>query len=226
VLHAVSFRLSAGRILGVVGRTGAGKSTLMRLLARLYDPTDGEIRLGGIRVRDIRVADLRRRVGVVTQDVHLFRATVRDNLTLFDSRIDDEVLRRALDDLGLGDWLRALPRGLDTEISPTGLSAGEAQLLAFTRVFLQDPGLVILDEASSRLDRATERLIGSAVRRLFVGRTAIVIAHRLETLRHADDILVLADGRVVEFGPRARLAADASSRFSRLLQAGSAEVLV
>ncbi len=224
-LHQVSFRLSAGRVLGVVGRTGAGKSTLMRLLARLYDPTEGEVCLGGVSLRDARLADLRRRVGVVTQDVQLFRATARDNLTLFDPLVDDDLLLRALDDLGLGEWAQALPRGLDTEIAPTGLSAGEAQLLAFTRVFLHAPGLVILDEASSRLDRATERLIENAVQRLFVGRTAIVIAHRLETLRLADDILVLDGGRVAEFGPRSRLVADESSHFSRLLRAGGAEVL-
>ncbi|HVC33626.1 MAG TPA: ABC transporter ATP-binding protein, partial [Chloroflexota bacterium] len=225
-LREVAFRLAAGRVLGVVGRTGAGKSTLMRLVARLYDPTEGEVRLGGVGLRDTRVADLRRHVGVVTQDVQLFRASVRDNLTLFDPSLDDARIQSALHDLGLGDWLRALPRGLDTELATNSVSAGEAQLLAFTRVFLQDPGLVVLDEASSRLDLATERLIENAVQRLFVGRTAIVIAHRLETLRHADDILVLADGRVVEFDRRDRLVADETSRFAQLLRAGSAEVPV
>lgn len=225
-LCRVDFRLPAGRVLGVVGRTGSGKSTLMRLAARLYDPGEGAVLLGGIDLRDTRGAELRRRVGVVTQDVQLFRASVRDNLTLFDPDVDDARLRRALHDLGLGNWLRAQPRGLDTELAPDAVSAGEAQLLAFTRVFLQDPGLVVLDEASSRLDPATERLIEQAVQRLFVGRTAIVIAHRLETLRHADDILVLADGRVVEYDRRERLVADETSHFARLLRAGSAEVLV
>lgn len=225
-LHEVSFRLPAGRVLGVVGRTGSGKSTLMRLVARLYDPTQGEIRLGGALLRDCRVSELRRRVGVVTQDVHIIHTSVRDNVTLFDPSPDEARIRGALHDLGLSDWVRALPRGLDTELETSGVSAGEAQLLAFTRVFLQDPGLVVLDEASSRLDRATERLIERAVQRLFVGRTAIVIAHRLETLRHADDILVLADGRVVEYGSRDRLVADDASRFSQLLRAGGAEVLV
>lgn len=224
VLQNIAFRLPAGRVLGVVGRTGSGKSTLMRLLARLYDPTEGTIRLGGVDLRDTGVADLRRHVGVVTQDVRLFRATVRDNLTLFDPNLDDVRIQSALHDLGLGDWLCSLPHGLDTEIASDSMSAGEAQLLAFTRVFLQDPGLVILDEASSRLDPATERLIEGAVRRLFVGRTAIVIAHRLETLRHADDILVLADGHVVEYDRRDRLIADDTSRFARLLQSSHAEV--
>lgn len=224
-LREVAFRLPAGRVLGVVGRTGSGKSTLMRLLARLYDPTEGEVRLGGVGLRDTRLADLRRHVGVVTQDVQLFHASVRDNLTLFDPSLDDARIQSALHDLGLGDWLRALPRGLDSELAPNSVSAGEAQLLAFTRVFLMNPGLIVLDEASSRLDLATERLIENAVQRLFVGRTAIVIAHRLETLRHADDILVLANGRVVEFDRRNRLVADETSRFAQLLRAGNAEVL-
>lgn len=225
-LRDVSFHLPAGRVLGVVGRTGAGKSTLMRLAARLYDPMEGQVRLGSIDLRDALLTDLRRRVGVVTQDVQLFRASVRENVTLFDPCLDDARIWHALDALGMGDWFRALPQGLDAELAPDTVSAGEAQLLAFTRVFLQDPGLVILDEASSRLDPATERLIEHAVRRLFAGRTAIVVAHRLETLRRADDILVLADGRVVEYGHRDRLVADETSRFARLLRAGSAEVLV
>ncbi|HEY8694007.1 MAG TPA: ABC transporter ATP-binding protein, partial [Chloroflexota bacterium] len=173
-LHQVTFRLPAGRVLGVVGRTGSGKSTLMRLAARLYDPTAGDVSLGGVALRDTRLADLRCRVGVVTQDVQLFRASVRDNVTLFDASLDDATIQRALHDLGLGNWFRAMPGGLDTELAPNTVSAGEAQLLAFTRVFLQDPGLVVLDEASSRLDLATERLIEHAVQRLFVGRTAIV----------------------------------------------------
>ncbi len=229
-LRDVTFRLPAGRVLGVVGRTGSGKSTLMRLAARLYDPTEGEVRLGGEgalwALRDTRLADLRRHVGVVTQDVQLFRASVRDNVTLFDPSLDDARIQSALHDLGLGDWFRALPRGLDTELAPNSVSAGEAQLLAFTRVFLQDPGLVVLDEASSRLDLATERAIEHAVQRLFVGRTVIVIAHRLETLRQADDIMVLADGQIVEYGRRDWLVADETSRFAQLLQAGSAEALV
>lgn len=225
-LGHVTFRLPAGHVLGVVGRTGSGKSTLMRLLARLYEPTEGEIRLGAVNLGEICLADLRRRVGVVTQDVQLFRATVRDNLTLFDPRIDDAKIRDALDELGLRGWRLALPSGLDTELAPDQVSAGEAQLLAFARVFLRDPGLIILDEASSRLDLATERLIENAVQRLFDGRTAIVIAHRLNTLRDADEILVLADGRVAEFGRRDHLAAAVTSRFSQLLRANSAEVLV
>jgi ABC-type multidrug transport system fused ATPase/permease subunit len=225
-LHDVSLLLSPGRILGVVGRTGSGKTTLMRLIARLYDPGEGVILLGGIDLRDVHIDDLHRRVGVVTQDVQLFRASVRDNVTLFDPSVEDARIEGALANLGLGDWLDSLSRGLDTELAPTSVSAGEAQLLAFTRVFMQDPGLVVLDEASSRLDRATERLIEHAVTRLCAGRTAIVIAHRLETLRQADDIAVFADGRIVEYGQRDFLVRDATSRYAQLLRSGGAEALV
>ncbi len=163
---------------------------------------------------------------MVTQDIHLFNATVRDNLTFFDPAIPDERVLSALHDVGMGDWCAALPQGLDTTLAPGGgISAGEAQLLAFTRVFLQDPAIVVLDEASSRLDPATERRLEHAVDRLLHNRTAIIIAHRLATVARADYIMVLEDGRIGEYGPRAELARDPSSRFSRLLNTGMAEVL-
>jgi ABC-type multidrug transport system fused ATPase/permease subunit len=164
---------------------------------------------------------------MVTQDVQLFRATVRENVTLFDAGIEDARIERALDDLGLGEWRRALPRGLDTMLGGdgAGLSAGEGQLLAFTRAFLRNPGLVVLDEASSRLDPATERLIERAVGALLRGRTAIIIAHRLGTVQRADGIMILEGGRIAEHGPRQALAADPSSRFSTLLRSGMEQVL-
>ena len=222
VLHDVSVRVGPGRVLGVLGRTGSGKSTLARLLFRLYDPAEGSIRLDGTDLRLIPLDTLRERVGMVTQDVQLFRATIRDNLTFFRSGVPDTELLGVLDELGLGEWLRKLPRGLDTELSAGGqsLSAGEAQLLALARVYLRDPGLVVLDEASSRLDPATERLLEQALDRLLVNRTAIVIAHRLATVRRADDIVVLEDGRIVEHGPREALAANPQSRFAGLLRTG------
>lgn len=236
VLHDVSFSLAPGRVLGVLGRTGSGKTTLTRLLFRLYDVDTGRILLGNgdsIDIRDVPLTDLRRYVGMVTQDVQLFAATVRDNLTLFNNYdpdrppTDDRLILDALETLGLGDWYRALPDGLDTllESGGKGLSAGQAQLLAFMRVFLRDPRLVVLDEASSRLDPGTEQLLERAIDRLLDGRTGIIIAHRLATVGRADDILVLEDGRVVEFGPRAALAADPGSRFYGLLQTGLEEVL-
>jgi ABC-type multidrug transport system fused ATPase/permease subunit len=227
VLRDVSFQLAPGRVLGLLGRTGSGKTTITRLLVRLYDPQSGTLSIGEANLRDIGFADLRRRVGMVTQDVQLFKATVRDNLTFFDSRIPDERILEVLEEVGLAGWLQRLPNGLQTVLGTggSGLSAGEAQLLAFARVFLKDPGLVILDEASSRLDPVTERLVERAVDRLFAGRTGIVIAHRLKTVQRADDILILEDGRVAEYGRRTELAADPRSRFSALLRTGLEEVL-
>jgi ATP-binding cassette, subfamily B, bacterial len=228
VLSNVSFQLAPGTKLGLLGRTGSGKTTLTRLIFRLYDPIGGAIRLGGMDLRDLALADLRGRVGMVTQDVQLFQASIRDNLALFDSGIDDARIERALHELGLLEWLRALPDGLNTKLGAggLGLSAGEAQLLAFARVFLRDPGLVILDEASSRLDPATERLLERAIDRLLAGRTAIIIAHRLGTVQRADKILILDGGQVAEYGSRVQLAGDSGSRFAQLLQTGLEEVLV
>ncbi len=218
-LDNVSVGLAPGQVLGVLGHTGSGKTTLTRLLLRFHDPDRGAVRLGGHDVRALRLADLRQRVGVVTQEVQLFHASVRDNLTLFSPNVADSAIVQVLDDLGLGQWYRSLPHGMDTELASggTGLSAGESQLLAFARVFLKDPGLVILDEGSSRLDPATERLIGRATDRLLDGRTGIIIAHRLTTVTRADDILILDGGRISEYGNRQRLAQDVGSRFHELL---------
>ncbi len=225
VLHDVSFRLEAGAVLGLVGRTGSGKTTLARLLLRFYDPDSGTIRLHDLDIRQLQLAELRQGVGMVTQDVQIFAASLRDNLTLFRTEITDERLLQAIGELSLQDWYRTLPAGLDSQIRPEHFSAGEAQLLALTRVLLQNPNLVILDEASSRLDPHTERLLDQALQRLLRGRTVLIIAHRLATLERADQILVLGQGQVLEYGPRAALAMDPTSHFARLLQAGLQEDL-
>jgi ATP-binding cassette subfamily B protein len=228
VLKELTFGLQPGKVLGLLGRTGSGKTTLTRLVFRLYDPTAGRILLDGADLRQAGLLSLRSRVAIVTQDVQLFRASVRDNLTFFDKRISDAQIEAVIAELELTDWFRGLPQGLDTILDTGGhsLSAGEAQLLAFTRVFLRDPGLVILDEASSRLDPATEQRIERAIDRLLRGRTAIIIAHRLGTVHRAHDILILDEGRVSEYGSRELLAGDPASTFAQLLRTGLEEVLV
>ena len=225
VLRDVTFDLRPGRVLGVVGRTGSGKTTLARLLVRLYDPDEGRILLGGQDIRECGVADLREHVAMVTQDVRIFHGAIRDNLTLYDRSVDDERLLTVFDRLGIMGWYRTQPDGLDTQLGSggSGLSSGEAQLLALSRVFLKDPQVVVLDEPTSRLDRATEALIERALDELVTGRTVVLIAHHLATVERCDDILVLDDGRVIEQGSRERLAADPGSRFHRLLQTGLEE---
>lgn len=225
VLRDVSLQVAPGTTLGLLGRTGSGKTTIARLMLRFYDPTAGALRIGGVDLREARLDDLRRRVTLVSQDVQLFHASVRDNLTFFDRTIADERIVDVLERLGLGQWLRSLPDGLDAELRAGSLSAGEAQLVAFARVFLRDPAVIVLDEASSRLDPATERHIEQGIDTLLAERTAIVIAHRLATVERCDRIAILEGGRVVEHGPRLALAADPSSRFHRLLRVGLEEVL-
>ena len=227
VLRDVSVRIEPGRVLGILGRTGSGKTTLARLLVRFYDPTSGAVRLGGVDLRDAALDSVRSHATLVSQDVQLFSASVRDNLTLFDRTVDDAQLTDVLARVGLGSWLRAQPGTdpLGAEMTSGGLSAGEAQLLAFARVFLRDPGLVVLDEASSRLDPVTERHVERAIDALLANRTAIVIAHRLATVDRCDEILMLEDGRVAEYGSRAALASDPGSRFAQLLRIGLEPVL-
>jgi ATP-binding cassette subfamily B protein len=227
VLDDVSFAIKPGRVVGLLGRTGSGKSTIARLITRLHEPQHGEVRVGGNATWDIDLKTLRHHVAMVTQDVQLFRATIRENLTFFDDSITDDRLMDVLRTLELDEWIQSLPHGLDTrlESGSGGLSAGQAQLLAFTRVFLRNPGVVVLDEASSRLDPATEALLERAVDHLLSDRTAILIAHRLATVARADDIIILEDGRVIEAGDRQSLADDPDSVFSRLLATGMKEAL-
>ena len=224
VLKDVSFHLTPGRSLGLLGRTGSGKTTITRLLFRLYEINNGQIRVGSKPIEEIRLDDLRNRIGMVTQDVQLFNATVRENLTLFDARIPDDRIISIIEELGLSEWYQSLLNGLDTLLEDTGLSAGEAQLLAFARVFLKDPRIVILDEPSSRLDPATEQRIDNAVQRLLKGRTSIIIAHRLGTVQQVDEIMVLADGEIREHGERRRLVQNPDSLFSQLLKTGLEEM--
>ncbi len=227
-LAGVHLAVATGRVLGLIGRTGSGKTSLGRLGLRLVLPTEGRVTLAGIDLAEVAETSLRRRVAAVPQEVQLFPGTVADNVTLFADH-DPATVAAALEAVGLGSWLAAQPDGLDTvlaaderaEADHAGLSAGEAQLLALARALLRDPGLVILDEATSRVDPETQALIADATNALLRGRTGIVIAHRLETLEVCDDIAVLEHGELVEHGPRAALAADPTSHYARLLRAVS-----
>ena len=227
VLRDVSLDIRPGTVLGLLGRTGSGKTTITRLLFRLYDPDEGRVLIGGEDIRGARLSDLRNRVGLVTQDVRLFHGTVRDNLTFFDRDVPAPRLLDVLHELGLTRWYDSLPDGLDTMLQPDGggLSSGEAQMLAFARVFLKQPSIVVLDEATSRLDRSTEAAIERAVDRLVKERTVLIVAHHLATLQRCDDIVILENGRVVEMGERESLASDPNTRFHSLLQTGLEEVL-
>ena len=239
VLTGVSLELGAGRTVGVVGRTGGGKSTLSRLVLRLVDATSGTIRLGGVSISDIPLRELRHRVALIPQEVQLVHGTIRDNVTLFDPEPTDQEVADAIRQVGLESLLEA-PDGADSDgdhgpddeggtggrasgiHAPLtggggGLSAGESQLLALARVWLRNPDLVVLDEATARVDPETEARLHLAVARLLEGRTAIIIAHRLSTLREVDDIVVVHEGRILEHGRRVDLEADTDGRFRRLL---------
>ncbi len=219
VLTDVDLHLAAGRSVGVVGRTGSGKTTFSRLVLRLVEPTTGVVRLGGVPIADIPLAEVRRRVALVPQEVELFNASVRDNVALFDPSVSDARVEDVLRRVGLDAVAAA---GIDRPLGGggIGLSAGESQLIALARVWLTDPDVVVLDEATARVDPETELRLDVAVRELMHGRTTIIIAHRLSTLREVDDIVVFDRGRVAEFGPRAELAGDPDTRFHHLLRAG------
>lgn len=222
----VDFAIQPNEVVGLIGKTGAGKSTLTRLLLRFYDPTEGRVLIDGKDIRDATKKELRGHIGVVTQEVHLFDATLRENVALFASGVSDERIVEVFLEVGLGAWYRRQPEGLDTRISGQGerLSGGEAQLIGVARVFLVDPGLVILDEPTSRLDPVTERRLDRAFDNLLSNRTAVIIAHRLETLHRVDKILVVEDGKVVEFGERQALADDPTSKFAAALARGTLEL--
>jgi ATP-binding cassette, subfamily B, bacterial len=209
VLHDVSFRVEPGRLVALVGHSGAGKSTIANLVPRLYDATSGTVRVGGIDVRQATLASLRDSMGVVTQDAHLFHDTIGANLRYARPEATDEELWAALTGARIAGLVRSLPDGLDTVVGDRGyrLSGGEKQRLAIARVLLKAPGIVILDEATAHLDSESEVAVQHALDTALTGRTSLVIAHRLSTIRSADKILVVDDGRIVESGTHAELLA-------------------
>jgi ATP-binding cassette subfamily B protein len=202
VLHTLDLDIDAGQTIALVGETGAGKTTVARLVARFWDPSDGRVSLDGVDLRDLPDEMLRRYVSMVTQESFLFSGTVADNIALGrpDAPRDDVVA--AAEAIGARGFIEALPDGFDTDVRKRGgrLSAGQRQLVSFARAFLADPAVLILDEATSSLDIPSERLVQRALRTLLADRTAIIIAHRLSTVEIADRVLVVDGGRVVEDG--------------------------
>ncbi|CAN5790916.1 ABC transporter ATP-binding protein [soil metagenome] len=215
-LHDVDLHIGAGRSVGVVGRTGSGKTTASRLLLRLVEATHGTVELGGVPIADIPLTELRRRVALVPQEVELFEGTIRDNVTLFDPAPTDDDVVDALARAGLAALAAG---GIDRALGAAGagLSAGEAQLLAMARVWLRRPDLVVLDEATARIDPVTEARLEAALAELMSGRTTVVIAHKLSTLRMVDEVVVFDHGRVVEHDDRPVLMADDDSRYRAML---------
>jgi len=208
ILQDLSFRLAPGEHVALVGPTGSGKTTVIRLLCRLYEPQQGRILLDGRDIRSLSLPDLRRQLGVVLQDTFLFSGSVGDNLRL-DREIDDKQLKQVCRDLGLNSLLGRLPQGLDTELRERGgnLSSGERQLLAVARVAIRNPNVLVMDEATAFLDPSTEATLQRDLDRLLERRTAVVIAHRLATVEAADRILVLRRGRLIEQGTHLQLRA-------------------
>ncbi|BBY57704.1 ABC transporter ATP-binding protein [Mycolicibacterium sarraceniae] len=207
VLPALSLVVPAGQTVALVGTTGAGKTTIAKLIARFYDPTSGSVALDGVDLRDFAQSDLRRHVVMVTQENFLFSGTVADNIRFGRPTATDAEVHAAAEAVGAEEFIAALPEGYDTDVATRGgrLSAGQRQLIAFARAFLADPAVLILDEATSSLDIPSERLVQRALRTVLADRTALIIAHRLSTVEIADRVLVLEHGRIVEDGPPAKL---------------------
>lgn len=207
VLHDIDFFAEAGTLTALVGPSGAGKSTITSLVTRLYDPTSGSVRIGGVDLRDVSAADTRAAVGVVTQDAHLFHESIAENLRYARPDAGDDELQQACRAAQIWDFIEALPEGLGTIVGDRGyrLSGGEKQRIALARLFLKAPRVVVLDEATAHLDSESERKVQTALDTALEGRTSIVIAHRLSTVRKADQILVVADGRIVQRGTHSEL---------------------
>jgi ABC-type multidrug transport system fused ATPase/permease subunit len=221
VLPDLNLTVAAGQTVALVGTTGAGKTTIAKLIARFYDPTSGSVTLDGVDLRDLAQNELRRHVVMVTQENFMFDGTVADNIRFGRPDAGDDKIRAAALAVGADHFIDALPEGYDTDVAKRGgrLSAGQRQLIAFARAFLADPAVLILDEATSSLDIPSERMVQRALQTVLADRTAFVIAHRLSTVQIADRVLVLDRGRIVEDGPPGELIARGDGRYAALHRA-------
>ena len=220
VLHKFDLKIAAGQTIALVGTTGAGKSTLAKLIARFYDPPVGKIELDGVDLKNLSARDLRRHVVMVTQEAYLFSGTVAQNIELGKPGATEEEIERAARAVGAHEFILSLPQGYDTDVNKRGgrVSSGQRQLISFARAFLADPSVLILDEATSSLDIPSERLVQRGLQKLLKGRTAVIIAHRLSTVSIADRVLVMEHGRVIEDDAPAKLIAG-SGKFAQLHKA-------
>jgi ATP-binding cassette, subfamily B, multidrug efflux pump len=210
VLRDVTFAIEPGETVAVVGHTGAGKTTLISLLMRFYDVQKGAIRMDGVDLREMDLADLRGRFGVVLQDPFLFTGTIGGNIRLGTERIQDAHVQQAAEDVNLAEFIRELPKGFDEEVRERGstLSTGQKQLISFARALAHEPKILILDEATSSVDTETEFRVRDALARMVEGRTSLIIAHRLSTIQRADKIIVMHKGQVREMGTHQELLAN------------------
>jgi len=210
VLRDVTFAIEPGETAAVVGHTGAGKTTLISLLLRFYDVQKGAVRIDGVDVKEMNLADLRSRFGVVLQDPFLFTGTIGGNIRLGTERIQDADVQQAAEDVNLGEFIRALPKGFDEEVRERGstLSTGQKQLISFARALAHEPKILILDEATSSVDTETEFKVRDALSRMVEGRTSLIIAHRLSTIQRADKIIVMHKGQLREMGTHQELLAN------------------
>ena len=218
VIHGINFEIKPGEKIAVVGATGAGKSTIINLLSRFYEFDEGSILLDKNSIKDFSLNGLRKHIGIVLQDVFLFADTIYNNITLYDTDIDEEDVYNAAKEIGVHDFIVSLPRGYQYNVRERGvmLSSGQRQLISFLRVYLSNPSILILDEATSSIDSYAEEMIKSATRKITKGKTSILIAHRLSTIKNADRIVVMEKGNIVEIGSHMELLANENGHYSQL----------